>query len=100
MRVGGLGEFESLRKVVQKDEKKSQPSQSANRAERAVRQDEIELSPSARAFGKLKQIPDVRQERLAEIRAKMEEGTLVTPERVKDGIRSMLEDMLSGQDAL
>jgi hypothetical protein len=96
MKIGGLGEFENIRKASGKDKGKKAESPSAEAAAESSRSDEIRISPEARMMGKLKQIPDVRQEKIDKVLSKMEHGELMTPEAVKEGVARMLENMAGG----
>lgn len=102
MKVGGLGEFESIRKAMQREEAKKSPADAASgRADAASRADDaVQISGTAKALGKLRQIPDVRQAEIDRVLKKMENGSLMTPEAVKESVARMLENLLSGRDSV
>jgi flagellar biosynthesis anti-sigma factor FlgM len=95
MRIGGAGELENLRKSLARDEaaqsgRKAGPEKLAGRP---TPEDGVEVSSQAKMLGKLQQVPEVRQERIEAIKQEIAEGRYLTPERVKSGIRKMLENL-------
>ena len=96
MKIGGLGEFEGVRKALQKEEsvknKPAAPSSSTGGA--PVREDEVRISSQAKVLGKLRKIPDVRQEEIKRILAKQDNGTLMTPEAIKESVAKMIDSLL------
>ena len=95
MKIGGLGDFESIRKASQKDESRNTASaRMQSSASSESRSDAVQISPKAKMLGMLTQIPELREDKIAEIRAKLEDGTLMTEESVREGITNMLESML------
>ncbi len=99
MRISGYGEFESIRKTVQKDDsvrKKETEEKTTVTSKPAL--DQADVSASARMYQMrdkavegLKKIPDPREEKVNEILEKMEKGTLMTPDAVKESIGRMLD---------
>jgi flagellar biosynthesis anti-sigma factor FlgM len=55
--------------------------------------DAVELSSAGRVFSKINDVPDVRQERVAQIKEQIANGTYMTDEKLKNGIRSMIESV-------
>ncbi len=95
MKIGGLGEFEGVRKTLQKEESakaKATPSSVASGA--PVREDEVRISSQAKVLGKLRKIPDIRQEEIKRILAKQENGMLMTPEAIKESVAKMIDSLL------
>jgi len=94
MKIGGLGEFENIRKAVQKDDPpKAKPSPTAPR-DAVSREDAVEISGSARMLGTLKKIPDVRQEEIDRVLTKLNNGTLMTPEAVRESVARLIENLM------
>lgn len=106
MKLQGYGEFQQLRKASQKDD--AHLKEAAERAERAERAeadeaeggilaDAVTISPEARRKGKMRMASEFRQEKVADVKSRLEDGTLVTPESLKSGTRKMLSGLLSGE---
>lgn len=96
MRVGGYGELENIRKLMQKEEGKhrSTPSPVTSSYAAATNSDAVEISEQAKMLGKLRQIPDLRQEKIEEVLEELNHGTLMTPEAVKESVARLLEGIL------
>ena len=98
MKINGYGEFNQLRRLVQKDDEKT----SGKAAKKAAAEsqtapengDAVQISPEARMRGKLRSMPEVREAVVARVKAKMDAGTLVTDESIRSGSRKMLESLL------
>ncbi|MDR1536132.1 MAG: flagellar biosynthesis anti-sigma factor FlgM [Planctomycetota bacterium] len=99
MRISGYGEFQQLRKLTQKDD--AHLKETAEKAEQAdteaTAEDSVLISPETRRKAKLRQAPDFRQEKVSEVKSRLEEGTLVTPETLRSGIGKMLDSLASGE---
>lgn len=99
MRISGYGEFESIRKTVQKeDQVQRKQEDDKSKSARAQTSDQAEVSTTARlyqmrdvAVKKLEQIPDPRDDKVREVLEKMERGTLMTPDAVKESIGRMID---------
>ncbi len=59
-------------------------------------QDEVHISPEARALAELAQSNQIRQERLEQIRQMIAAGVYVTPERFAIAVSKMLEELKHG----
>lgn len=99
MRISGYGEFESIRKAVQKDDQpKKKAEEQSTRTSRQTAPDQADVSTSARmylmrdkAVKSLEKIPDPREDKVREVLEKMEKGTLMTPDAVKESIGRMID---------
>ena len=94
MRVEGSGEFEALKrtgapKPPQRAEKK--PARDAGRTAEAepAPGENVEFSEIA----KVANLPPMREEKVAEIRAEIERGEYVTRERLEGAIARLLDEM-------
>ena len=96
MKISGYGEFQQMRKTSQKDD--AQLRETAERAEEAseLSSDAVSISPEARRKGKLRMASDYRQAKVDDVKARMDSGTLVTPESLKRGTQKMLDGLISG----
>ena len=98
MKISGYGEFQQMRKASQKDD--AQLKETAEKAEETAASeasDAVSISPEARRKGKLRMASDYRQAKVADVKARMDAGTLVTPESLKSGTRKMLDGLYSGE---
>jgi flagellar biosynthesis anti-sigma factor FlgM len=100
MKIHGSGEAENLHKALQKESvrrgkgRDQSPAKGASSSSSASRSDAVEISPKAKLFGKLRAIPEIRSAEVERIRAKLEDGSLVTPEALRDGVEKMLKNIL------
>ncbi len=94
MRISGYGEFESVRKSIQKDERSQERrTKPADVPSGSTGEDAVQISPLGKFMSKLRTIPEVRTEKVEAARAKLEAGTLVNDESLSDGIRKMLNSI-------
>lgn len=99
MIINGYGEFESIRKAAQKDlASASGKKAEATSAATTRTTDQADLSGSARmyqmkdtALQKLEQIPDPREDKIQEALERLERGTLMTPQAVRESIGRMVD---------
>ena len=62
-------------------------------AEHHAPQDAVELSDVGTMMARLRELPEIRQEKVARIRAEIEAGTYETPERLEATIDRLLEEL-------
>ena len=55
--------------------------------------DRVEISQIARLMSEVSSLPEVRAEKIAQVRAEIEAGTYITPEKVDIAVERMLEDL-------
>lgn len=100
MKVGGFGELENIRKAIQKEEPKPPARKETSTASEsgASRDDAALVSNQARDLllrdrmnAKLKQLPDIREDKVKEVLSRLNSGELMTPNAVKDSIARMLD---------
>lgn len=99
MRVSGYGEFQQMRKLIQKDdaqEKNKKGSGGASDVASAGDSDAVQISGAARRKNKLRQASEFRDAKVSDVRERMEAGTLVTPESLHRGTSKMLDSLASG----
>jgi negative regulator of flagellin synthesis FlgM len=68
-------------------------SPSATPGSAAPIQDEVQLSDAALAVDQVRQLPDVRQDRVAQIRAQIASGTYETPEKLDVAVGRLLDEI-------
>jgi negative regulator of flagellin synthesis FlgM len=56
-------------------------------------QDELELSDAARVVEKVRDVPDIRHDRVEEIRAQIEAGTYETDEKLEIAVGRLLDEI-------
>lgn len=100
MQIHGYGEFQQLRKSSQKDGAAIR-GESSDRAERSEDEasgssDAVTISPEARQKIKMRQASDFRADKVADVKARLEAGTLVTDDALRSGTGKMLNSLVSG----
>ena len=55
--------------------------------------DELQLSPAAQMAGKLSEIPDIRWERVNQIKAAIADGTYMTDEKMSVALDRLLDEI-------
>ena len=63
-------------------------------AEPAALNDVVEISTAAKLAAKIHEIPDIRADLVAQVKAQIEAGTYETPERIDATINRLMEDLL------
>lgn len=101
MRISGYGEFQQMRKLVQKDEAQNGKDKAGNDNHESAGiaagdSDAVQISAAARQKAKLRGASDFREAKVADVREKMLAGTLVTPESLKRGTSKMLDSLIGG----
>ena len=56
--------------------------------------DVVEISTAARLAAKIQEVPGVRTELVAQVKAQIEADTYVTPERIEGAINGLMADLL------
>ncbi len=59
----------------------------------SVPRDQVEISPLGQMLDSIAQIPDIRHERVEEIRQQIAEGTYETPEKLELALDRLLDEM-------
>lgn len=55
--------------------------------------DRVEISPMARLMTEISALPDIRAEKVAQVRAEIQAGTYITPEKFDLAVARLLEDI-------
>lgn len=98
MKIQGYGEFQQMRKSSQKDDAQLREAAERYEADEAESgSDAVSISPEARLKGKLRMASDYREAKVADVKARLEQGTLVNPESLKSGVGKMLGGLISGE---
>jgi len=98
MKISGYGEFQQMRKMAQKDDAQlKEAAEKAEMGEELEASDAVSISPEARRKGKLRMASDYRQAKVADVKARLEDGTLVNPDSLRSGARKMLDGLFSGE---
>jgi len=56
--------------------------------------DRLEISEVGKRLNSINLLPEVRAERIAQLKEELRAGTLDTPEKLREAIRSFLEDAI------
>ncbi|HUT09681.1 MAG TPA: flagellar biosynthesis anti-sigma factor FlgM [Thermoguttaceae bacterium] len=71
----------------------SRASQPVSRPDSSPIQDELEISDAARLVGRAGEVPEIRQDRVDEIRARIAEGTYETREKLDIAVERLLDEI-------
>jgi len=71
----------------------SRVSQPAGRPDSAPINDEVEISEAARLVDQVRQVPEIRQDRVDAIRAKIAQGTYETQEKLDAAVERLLDEI-------
>ncbi len=71
----------------------SRPAEPVARPDAAPINDEVDISQEARLVEQVRQIPDVREDRVATIRAQIAAGTYETPEKLDLAVDRLLDEI-------
>ena len=102
MRISGYGEFQQLRKLIQKDEAAQDREKNGDGGAAEAQgpaggdSDAVHISSAAKQKARLRAASDYRETKVAEVREKLEAGTLVTPESLRGGAAKMLDSLVAG----
>ena len=55
--------------------------------------DRVEISPIARLMSEISALPEIRADKVAQVRAEIQAGTYITPEKLDIAIDRLLEDI-------
>jgi len=72
---------------------KVQPPQSAPQSSGVQGADELNISEAAQAISKARDVPSIRQDRVAEIRAQIAEGVYETEEKLDIAVERLLDEI-------
>jgi len=71
----------------------SRANQPVARPDTSPIQDELEISDAARLVERTGEVPEIRQDRIDAIRARIAEGTYETPEKLEVAIKRLLDEI-------
>jgi negative regulator of flagellin synthesis FlgM len=72
---------------------RSTPVSKTARPEGAARSDKAEISSQARFLQKLHELPEVRQDRIDQVKQQIEAGTYDTEEKIRAAVERLFEDI-------
>lgn len=64
-----------------------------NSTDKAKKNDSVSVSPEAKILSSMSQIPDIRQEKVDEIKKQIQNGTYLTDEKLNSAIDKLLQDI-------
>ncbi|QGJ69471.1 Negative regulator of flagellin synthesis FlgM [Planctomycetales bacterium 10988] len=92
MQIYGPGPVHGPQSVNPSHLQRAQQSQASQPA--ALPKDEVQLSEMGQMLDGISQIPDIRQERVDQIRQQIAQGTYDTPERLGLALDNLLDEMI------
>ena len=91
MEINGLGHVDSAHAI--RPSQRTESVESTRQTESVVRADEVDISPEAEMLGQVDQIPDIRTERVEEIRLQIAEGTYETDAKMDIAVGRLLDEI-------
>ncbi len=73
--------------------RRATPGSDAGSARRSGGGDQVQVSDMARYLARLRQVPDIREELVQEIRGQIESGAYDTPEKVDAAIDALVQEL-------
>ncbi len=73
--------------------RRATPGSDAQSPRRAGGGDQVEVSDMSRYLARLRQVPEIREELVQEIRGQIESGAYDTPEKIESAIDAMLQEL-------
>ena len=55
--------------------------------------DQLDISPEADLVSRIRELPDIRADRVAEIRSEIESGTYETPDKLESALDRLLDEI-------
>ena len=86
--IQGPGDLPPIQPVQPNKAAPVEPQQAPARAD-----DTVEISQVARLLSKVAEIPEVRAEKIASVRAQIEAGTYITPEKIDITVERLLQEL-------
>jgi negative regulator of flagellin synthesis FlgM len=90
MRVNGIPSLQPLQPGNQTGTK---PVQSVSSVRSAQPQDQLTLSPEALLASRIQQLPEIRNDKVAEIRAQIESGKYESAEKLDVALDRLLDEL-------
>lgn len=72
---------------------RTHPAQAAEQSRATGAADELDISDAARALSQAREIPEIRQDRVAEIRSQIEAGIYETDEKMEAAVERLLDEI-------
>ncbi len=99
MAVNGLGSVQGSFPIKPTQPTTSTPPvQKSTETKPIATSDELEISSTGKMLEHLNQSPEVRAERLAQIKAAIDAGKYETPEKLEIALKKMIAEVESGSD--
>lgn len=91
MEINGLGHVDGAHAI--RPSQRTESIESTRQADSVVRADEIDISPEAEMLSQVDQIPDIRTDRVDEIRLQIAEGTYETEAKMDIAVGRLLDEI-------
>ena len=96
MAVNGPGSIQNSFPIKPTQTTSTPPVQKSAETKPIATSDELEISATGKMLEHLNQSPEVRAERLAQIKAAIDAGEYETPEKLEIALKKMIADVESG----
>lgn len=94
MKIDGFGELPQVKKALRKLDKLGKDKEAPVPKSGQGQSDTVELSSQAKMANAMKNVPDVRSEKVREIKEQIAKGEYLTPEKLNQAIDNLLQDLL------
>ena len=91
MEINGLGHIDNAHAI--RPTQRTEAIESTRQADSVMRADEVDISPEAEMLVQVDQIPDIRTERVDEIRMQIAEGTYETDAKLDIAVGRLLDEI-------
>ena len=95
MAVNGLGSVQNPFPIKPAQPPSPPPVQKSTETKPIATSDELEISSTGKMLEHLNQAPEIRPERLAQIKAAIEAGEYETPEKLEIALKKMIAEVES-----
>jgi flagellar biosynthesis anti-sigma factor FlgM len=91
MRIEGLNNLPNIKKL---EKKQSRPVETPAKAPSASATDSVQISSEAKVVSNVYKLPVIRHEKVSSVKAEIEKGTYLTPEKLNKALDALLKDLL------
>ena len=91
MEINGLGHIDNAHAI--RPTQRTEAIESTRQADSVMRADEVDISPEADFVAQIHELPDVRADRVAEIRPQIEAGAYETDDKLDVAIGRLLDEI-------
>ena len=91
MRIEGLNNLPNIKKL---EKKQARPVEPAVKTPPASGTDSVQISSEAKTVSNVYKLPVIRHEKVNSVKAEIDKGTYLTPEKLNKALDALLKDLL------